>query len=147
MGQNVKKLSEQFLEMSQRAAALENKTDAVRQENHKAFESHVAEARAALRSAQAAFAARLDMEDEALAAPWRELDEGLTAYFARVQHNMDESANARDLASARARANDAEVHAEIAAEFARLTAAEAATAMVEARQARANAQSVEKARS
>ncbi len=141
----MKKLSEQFLEMSQRAAALENKTDAVRQENHKAFEAHVAEARAALRSAQAAFAERLDKEDEAVAAPWRELDEGLAAYFTRVQHNMDESANARDLASARARADDAEIYAEIAAEFARLTATEAEMAMVEARQARASAQSVEKA--
>ena len=143
----MRKLSEQFLEMSQRAAAWENKTDAIRQENRKEFAANVAEARATLRSAQAAFAARLDSEDSALSGQMREMDEALAAYFTRVQNNMDESANARDLASARARADHAEVHADIAAEFARLTATEAETAMVEAKQARAEAQSLEKTRS
>ena len=62
----------------------------------------------------------------------------------RVQRNMDERKNAIDLARAKAQADDAETYAEIAAEFARLTAAEAEAAMVEAKEARARAISLEK---
>ncbi len=143
----MKKLSEQFLEMSERTAALENRVAATHQENRKEFEAHVAEAQAAVRSDRAAFAARLEKEEESLAAQWRELDEVFAAQISRYQCGMDERLNARDLAHARAQADDAEADAEMAAEFARLTAAGAEEAMLEAKQARAAAQSLEKVRS
>ncbi len=143
----MKKLSQQFLEMSQRVAAWENQTETIHQENHKEFAATVAEAQAALLSAQAAFTARLDKMEESLAAQWREQDEAFAAYLNRLQQAADERSNARDLASARARANDAEVDAEIAAEFAHLTAAGAEEAMLEAKRARAAAQAMEKAQS
>jgi len=143
----MKKLSEQFLEMSQRTAALEKHISAIQEENRKDFETHVAAGKAALRSAQAAFTARLDKIDESLAEPWRELDEALAVQVNRIQQNMDEHLNARDLANAKANAEDAETYAEIAAEFARVTAAQAEEAMLEAKQARAAAQSLEKVNS
>ena len=131
----MKKLSEQFLEMSQRAAVLENRTAAIQQENRKDFEENVV----------APIAANLDKEEAALAAQMRELDEAFAAYVTPLQRRMDEAANARDLASARAHADEAETYAEIVAEFAHLMATEAENAKVEARKARAAALSIEQA--
>jgi uncharacterized coiled-coil protein SlyX len=91
-----------------------------------------------------AFTARLDEAEESLAAQWREIDEAFSAQIARVQRQMDEQKNAIDLARAKAQADDAEAYADIAAEFARLTAAEAESAMIEAKKARANANSLSK---
>jgi len=132
----MKKLSEQFLELSQRAAVWENRTAAIRQENHKEFEANVAEAQASVKSAQAAFTARLDKVEEPIAAEWRKLKDSFDMHVAHV----------RQAAAARKAAHDLEAYAEIAAEFAKLTATEAETAMVEAKQARAAAQSMAKVR-
>ena len=140
----MKKLSEQLLEMSQHTAALENRTEATRAENRKEFETHVSEARTRVQSFQDAFTARLDKAEESLAEQWREVDEAFTAQVTRVQNSMDERKNAFNLARAKAQADDAEAYAEIAADFARLTAAEAEAAMVEAKEARARAISLEK---
>lgn len=139
----MKKLSEQLLEMSQHTAALENRTEATRAENRKEFEAHVTEARARVKSFQDAFTARLDEAKESLAVQWREMDEAFTAQVTRIRRQMDERKNAIDLARAKAQADDAETYAEIAADFARLTAAEAEVAMVEAKEARARAISLE----
>ncbi|MBZ0300331.1 MAG: hypothetical protein K8J31_11340 [Anaerolineae bacterium] len=138
------KLSEQLLELSQHTAALETRVEAARAEDRKEFETHTAEARARVQSFQNAFTDRLDEVEEGLAAPWRELDEAITAQITRAQHNMDEHLNALDLAQAQAQADDAETYAEIAAQFASLVASEAESAMVEAKKARANANSLEK---
>jgi DNA-binding transcriptional MocR family regulator len=140
----MKKLSEQFLEMSQHTAALENRAAATRAENRKEFEAHVSEVRTRVQSFQNAFAARLGEAEENLAAQWREIDEAFSAQIARVQRQMDEQKNALDLKRAKSQADDAEAYAEIAAEFARLAAAEAESAMVEAKEARARAISLEK---
>lgn len=139
----MKKLSEQLLEMSQHTAALENRAEATRAENRKEFEAHVSEARTRVQSFQDAFTARLDEAEESLAAQWRQMDEAFTAQVTRVRREMDERKNALDLARAKAQAEDAETYAEIAADFARLTAAEAEAAMVEAKEARARAISLE----
>jgi hypothetical protein len=140
----MKKLSEQFLEMSQETAALENRVAAIGKENRKAFEAHVSEARARVKSFQAAFTARLDEADRSSAVQWRELDEVFAAQITRIQRSEDERLNAIDRARAKAQADDAEAYAEIAAEFARLAAAEAEAAMVEGKEARARAKSLEK---
>lgn len=140
----MKKLSEQFLELSQHTAALENRAEAVRVENRREFETHVGEARARVESFQKSFTARLDEAEENLAAQWREIDEAFTAQITRAQKSIDERKNAFDLTRAKAQADDAEAYAEIAAEFASLAAAEAESAMVSAREARARAVSLEK---
>lgn len=140
----MKKLSEQLLEMSQHTAALENRAEATRAENRKAFEAHVSEARTRVQSFQNAFTARLDEAEESLAAQWRALDEAFTAQVTRAQRSTDERKNAFDLARAKAQADDAETYAEIAADFAHLAAAEAESAMVQAKEARARAISLEK---
>ncbi len=140
----MKKLSEQLLELSQHTAAVENRAEATRAENRKEFEAHVSEARARVKAFQDAFTARLDEAEESLAAQWRGIDEAFTTQVTRVQRNMDERKNAIDLARAKAQADDAETYAEIAAEFARLIAAEAEAAMVAAKEARARALSLGK---
>jgi hypothetical protein len=111
----MKKLTEQFAELSQHTAALENRVEATRAENRKEFEAHVAEARASVKSFQDAFTARLDEAEESLAAQWRELDEAFSAQITRGQRQMDERKNAIDLARAKAQADDAETYAEVAA--------------------------------
>lgn len=139
----MKKLSEQFLELSQHTAALENRAEATRAENRKEFETHVSEARDRVKSFQQAFTARLDEAEESLAAQWRQMDEDFAAQITRVQRSMDERKNSIDLVRAKTQADAAEAYAEIAAEFARLTAVEAEAAMVEAKEARARAISLE----
>jgi hypothetical protein len=143
----MKKLSEQFREMSQRAATWENRTAAMRQENRQEFEADVAEAQASVRAAQAAFAARLDKVEAPVSAQWRGLKDSFDKHVADVRRKVADLKAADELTEAQVRADDAEAYAEIAAEFASLTATEAETAMVEAKQARADAQSLEKARS
>jgi hypothetical protein len=135
----MKKLSEQFLEMSQQTAALENRVGAIQRENQEEFASHVAEARTRTQTAQAAFAARLDSVEESLSEGWRELNDSFAQQVAAAQKRADERKNAIGLANARRKAEVAEAYADIAAEFARLTAAEAEKAMIEAKQARARA--------
>ena len=142
----MKKLSEQFLELSQRAAVWENRTAAIRQENHKEFEASVAEAQASVKSAQAAFTARLDKVEEPIAAEWRKLKDSFDIHVAHVRQAAAARKAAHDLAEAQAHADAMEAYAEIAAEFAKLTATEAETAMVAAKQARAAAQSMAKVR-
>ncbi len=135
----MKKLSQVLLEMSQHAAATENRAEVTRAENREAFEAHASEARTRAQSFRNAFTARLDEANESLAEQWRELDQAFTAQINRVQHSVDERKNAHDLAKAKAQAEDAEAYADIAAEFALLAAAEAETAMIEALEARAHA--------
>ena len=62
----MKKLSQQFLELSQHTAALENRAEATRAENRKEFEAHVSEARARVQALQDAFTTRLGEAEE----PW-----------------------------------------------------------------------------
>jgi hypothetical protein len=62
----MKKLSEQFLEMSQRTAALENRAAVRNEENRKEFEADVAEARQAVQSAQASFETKLNSIEESV---------------------------------------------------------------------------------
>ncbi len=141
----MKKLSEQFKELSQRAATLESRVAAINQENRKEFEANVADAQDALRSAQASFNAKLDKVNDSVSAKWRELKSSFDKHVASARQKVSKEKAALDLAGARADAEDAEVYAEIAADFARLTAAGAEEAMVEAKQARAAAESMEKA--
>lgn len=139
----MKKLSEQFLELSQHTATVENRAEAIRAENRKEFEAHVSEARARVNTFQDAFTARLDEAEESLASQWRKLDEAFSAQINHVQHKIDDRKNALDLSRAKSQADDAETYAEIAAEFAQLAAAEAEAAMVAAKEARTRAISLE----
>jgi hypothetical protein len=141
----MKKLSEQFLEMGQRTAKLEGEIAAFREEDHKAYEATVAETQAAVQSAQAAFSARVNKVEGSVNAKWRGLKDSFDKRVANARQKVAEGTAALDLADARAYAQDAEVDAEIAAEFARLTAADAEAAMLEAKRARTNAQSLEQA--
>jgi len=139
----MKKLSEQFLEMSKRTAALENRSEALRQENRKEFEAHVAETKSRVQAIQAEFGARLDNTEETLAAQWRDLEDSFNHQVAILRQREEKQLNAIDLANARAQAADAEEYAEIAAEFAHMAATEAEAAAAEATAARARAESLE----
>ena len=140
----MKKLSEQFIEMSQRTAAWETRTAAVNEQNRKEFEADVAEAQQAANSAQAAFAARLNKVGEKLAAPWREVHKNFSNQMATARRRAAEWKAADELAAAQDEADFTEGYAETAAEFARLAAAEADAAMLEAKAARAYAKDLEK---
>jgi hypothetical protein len=141
----MKKLSEQFLEMGQRTARLEGEIAAFREEDRKAYEATVAEVQSAAQSAQAAFAASLNKVEGSVNTRWHGLKDSFDKHVANARQKVAEGQVALDLADARAYAEDAEADAEIAAEFARLTATTAEEAMLEAKRARANAQSLEQA--
>lgn len=139
----MKKLSEQFLEMSKRTAALENRAEALRQENRKEFDAHVAETKSRVQAIQSEFAARLDNTEESLAAQWRDLEDSFNHQVAILRQREEKRLNALDRVKARIQADDAEEYAEIAAEFAHMAAAEAEAAAAEATAARARAASLE----
>lgn len=135
----MKKLSEQLLEMSERAAAAENQAAAIQQENRQEFEATVAEAQRNLHAAQDAFTATLDKVEDSVSVHWAELKNSFDTHVATARQKAAERKAAFDLATAKERAEDAEAYAEIAAEFAHLAAAEAEEAMIEAKLARAAA--------
>lgn len=140
----MKKLSEQFLEMSQRTAVLENRAAARREENHMEFEADVTEARKAVQSAQASFEAKLNSIEESVSSQWHKLEESFNNQVAAAQHKAAERKAAHNLADAQERADYYEAYAEVAAEFANLAAIEAEAAMVQATEARAHANSLVK---
>ncbi len=140
----MKKLSEQFLEMSQRTAAWENRAAAQQEKNRQGFEADVAEARNTVQSAQASFEARLNSIEESVSSQWRGLQESFDNQVAAARSKAAEWKAAHNLADAQERADYYEAYAEIAADFARLAATEADEAMLKATEARAHADSLVK---
>lgn len=139
----MKKLSQQFLEVSQHTAALEQKIEDAREVDRRQTQAALAQARAKVKAFRDSFTAQLDETKESFAEDWRALDEAFTNQVNHAQRRIDEGLNALDAADARAWAEDAEAYAETAAEFAKLAAGEAEAAMVEAKEVRARAISLE----
>lgn len=140
----MKKLSEQFLEMSQQTAVLENRAAARHGENRQEFEAAVADARKEVESAQASFEAKLNSIEESVSSQWHKLEESFNNQVAAAQHKAAELKAAHNLADAKDRADYYEAYAEVAAEFANLAAVEAQAATVQAAEARAHANSLAK---
>jgi hypothetical protein len=140
----MKKLSEQFLKMSQRTAALENRAAVRNEENRKEFEADVAEARQAVQSAQASFETKLNSIEESVSSQWHKLEESFNNQVAAAQSKAADRKAAHNLADVKERADYYEAYAEVAAEFANLAAIEAEAAMLQATEARAHANSLEK---
>jgi len=140
----MKKLSEQFLEMSQRTAARENQAAAQHEKNRQEFEADVTEARNVVQSAQASFEARLNSIEESVSSQWRGLQESFNNQVAAAQSKAAERKAAHNLADAQERADYYEAYAEIAADFASMAATEADAAMLKATEARAHANSLVK---
>lgn len=140
----MKKLSEQFLEMSQQTAAWEERVAASQEADRKELETDVAMAKNAVQSAQTTFQARLDSIDESVSAQWRKLQESFNNQVAAARSKAAELKAAHNLADAKERAGYYEDYASAAADFARLAAAEADAAMLQATEARAYANSLEK---
>ena len=140
----MKKLSEQFLEMSEQTAAWEDRADANREQDRKMMEADVAEAREAVKSAQASFDAKLNTIEESVSTQWRKVQESFNNHVAAARSKATELKAAHNLADAQDRAAYYEDYAEVAADFARLAATEADAAMLKATEARAYADSLEK---
>jgi hypothetical protein len=138
----MKKLSEQFLEMSQRTAVVENRAAAKHEKNRQEFETAVAEARKEVESAQASFEAKLNSIEASVSSQWHELEESFNNQVAVARRKAAERKAAHNLADAQDRAEYYEAYAEVAAEFANLAAIEAGAAMVQAAEARAYANSL-----
>lgn len=141
----MKKLSEQFLEMSQRTATWEEKAAASNEKSRQMFEADVAETREMVKSAQASFDAKLNSIEESVSSQWRKVQKSFDDQMATARSKAAELKAAHNLADAKDRADYYEAYAEAAAEFALLTAAEADAAMLKATEARAYADSLEKA--
>lgn len=140
----MKKLSEQFLEMSRRTAVLENRAAARKEENRKEFEADVAEAREAVQLAVGSFEAKLNSIEESVSSQWRGLQRSFDNQVAIARSKAAERKAAHNLADAQERADYYEAYAEVAAEFANLAAAEAEVAMIQATEARAYANALGK---
>jgi hypothetical protein len=141
----MKKLSEQFLEMSRRAAEWEKRAEARREEDRKQFEADRAEARKSVQSAQAAFDDKLYNLDQSMTSHWREVQKSFNNQVAVAHSKAAEGKAVLELADAQDVADFDEAYADTAANFAHLAANEANAAMLEATAARAYAKSLEKA--
>jgi hypothetical protein len=139
----MKKLSEQFLEMSQQTAEWENRAAAEHEMNRKEFESDIAEARTAVQKAQTKFDAKLNSIEESVSSQWRKLQTSFDNQVAIARSKAAELKAAHNLADAKDRADYYESYAEVAADFARMAAAEADAAMLQAAEARTYANSLE----
>lgn len=140
----MKKLSEQFLEMSQQAAAWESRVAAGNQKNRQEFQADIAEARNAVKSAQVSFETRLNSVEDAVSSQWRKLQESFDKQVATARSKAAEMKAAHNLAEAKERADYYETYADLSADFARLAATEADAAMLQATEARTQANSLEK---
>ena len=141
----MKKLSEQLLEMSQRAAASEQQAADRNEENRKQFETDRAEAQAAVKSAQATLETRLDNVKQSTSSQWRQVQTSFNAHVVAARGKADEGKAGLDLAIAQQRAEDADTYAEIAVDFARVAAAEANAAILDATEAHAHVTSLQNA--
>jgi hypothetical protein len=141
----MKKLSEQLREGSQRIAAWENQLAAIREQNQREYDAPVAEAQARVRAFHAAFVARLDSMADARSAQWRDLANTFSQHLATVRQRAEEHQAAVDREDAHVEAGYAEIHAQVAADFAQLVAADAAATTLEARRARAYVNALEEA--
>jgi aspartate oxidase len=103
----------------------------------------VAEARNAVKTAQASFDAKLNSIEESVSAQWRKLQTSFDNQVAIARNKAAELKAAHNLADAKDRADYYEAYAEAAADFARLAAAEADAAMLQASEARTYAASLE----
>jgi hypothetical protein len=139
----MKKLSEVFLEMSQRAADLEKRAAAQHEEDRQQFEADRAEARKSVAASQAAFEAKLYGTTDAMAAHWREVQQSFNSQVATARSKAAERKAADDLGEAQFVADLDETNAQIASEFAQWAAAEANAAMLDAAQSHAYAKSLE----
>lgn len=140
----MKKLSEQFLEMSQQTAVWEERVATSQEADRKELETDLAMAKNAVKTAQTSFETRLDSIDESVSSQWRKVQESFNNQVATIRSKAAELKAAHNLADAKDRADYYEAYAEAAADFARLAASEADAAALQAMDARAYADSLER---
>ena len=140
----MKKLSEQFLEMSQQTAAWEERAAADDAASRQKYEADVAETRKAVQTAQASFDAKLNSTEESVSAQWRKVQESFNNQVATARSKAAELKAAHNLADAQDSAAYYEDYAGVAVDFALLAATEADAAMLKATEARGYAASLEK---
>ncbi len=133
------KLSEQLGLLADRAAAIEQRAEAARNEAAEKRDVKVAEARAGLEAQQEAFTEQVTAMSGDIQAEWRGLKDSLQSARDKMRSNVDKGVRTVELKDAELAADLAEGYAYDAVEFALLAVAEADAAVMDSVAARVRA--------
>jgi hypothetical protein len=137
----MKTLSEQLADLSARAAKVEARADAFKQESHEKRDAKVAEIKAAVESAQNRFETSVKDKNDEIKSAWAEFNANMKARTEKVKAKIEGKKEAIDKGRAEHRADRLENNADVAIGFAILTIEDAEYAVLEALDARLHAES------
>lgn len=129
-------VSESMAKLSQRAKEAEDHIAAARNETHEQLAAHVAEAKATAQRRREEMKARGTKAKDDLAAAWASLQARMQEQFEKIRAKLEEKRDDHDAKAAQRRAEEAEMNASDAMEFAGYAIDEAELAALEAAGAR-----------
>lgn len=138
----MKTLSEQLTELSERAAKIEARAAAAKEETQAKLNARVEAAKAEAETQRQAFMASAHEKGEQAKKPWLELKKNMEDKFAEAKSDIADFKHSQDLARAQKRADRLEEHAAHAIAFALMAMDEAENAVLEAVDARLHAKSM-----
>ena len=139
----MKMLSEQLNDLASKVAGLEKMAIAAQEETSEKLEERLEIAKADAKVRQDAFQSRIDEEQKTLASNWKKLQANFRNQVEQIKSSIDAKLDEQEDKRVMRRADDTELYAEAAIEFAALALDEAEVAALEAIKARAMADSLE----
>ena len=139
----MKMLSEQLNDLASKVAGLEKMAIAAQEETSEKLEERLETAKADAKVRQDAFQSRIDEEQKTLASNWKKLQANFRNQVEQIKSSIDAKLDEQEDKRVMRRADDTELYAEAAIEFAALALDEAEVAALEAIKARAMADSLE----
>jgi len=135
----MKKLSEHLNELATKVADVEKKVAAAEQERSEKVEARVKAAKADMKARRDDFLATVNEGQVAVALHWKELQANYDSKLAQIKSHIEAKKDAREQKRAMRRADDAEMYAAAAIDFAVVALAEVEVAVLEAIEARTHA--------
>ena len=132
----MKMLSEQLNDLASKVAGLEKMAIAAQEETSEKLEERLETAKADAKVRQDAFQSRIDEEQKTLASNWKKLQANFRNQVEQIKSSIDAKLDEQEDKRVMRRADDTELYAEAAIEFAALALDEAEVAALEAIKAR-----------
>ena len=140
----MKKPSETLQELSDHVATTTKRIEAAEQESREKLEATLKKSKADAMARQEAFRANVKAKQSTAALQWEELQANYNQKILQIKNKIETAKEAREVKKAKKRAEDTEAYAEAAIRFAFLSIDEAEIAVLEALDAQAEADWVEK---
>lgn len=141
----MEKLSVQLSNLSERAAGIENRANAARQEGAEKRDAAIASAKADAKAKQEAFNAQVSSANDTARSRWQAVRESFTNNSQKAQEGIKSRKEAVDLRMTKDRVALLEVYAEDAVAFALIAMNEAEIAVLDAIDARLHLEDMENA--